>query len=88
MFRVILSVALLFSLSGCMGSEKGIDSGWGLDAFNTQSKESKEEEQWFNSFYGKNHCHGQWASDCKPGEEAGGSGGFWGWQSDSSSQAD
>ncbi len=75
MRRATLSLFLLLALGGCMGSEKGIDAGWGFDALNTQSKEDKEEEQWFNSFYGKNHCHGQWAGECKPGSDEGGGGG-------------
>jgi hypothetical protein len=65
----------LVMLSGCAGYEKGVDAGIGFDALNTQSKEDKENEKWFKSFYGKNHCYGNWASDCADEEHGGGGGG-------------
>lgn len=78
--RALLYTLLLLPLAACAGSEKGVDAGWGFDFFNTQSKEDKENEAWFKSFYGKNHCHGQWMGECKPGSDEGGAGGggMWG----------
>lgn len=73
--RAFIVGVMLTILSGCAGSEKGTDAGWGFDALNTQSKEDKENEQWFNSFYGTKHCYGQWAGDCKPASDEGGLGG-------------
>ena len=61
--RIMLSLVAII-LSGCAGYEKGVDSGLGIGAFNTQSKEDKEKEKWFNSFYGTNQCHGGWTVDC------------------------
>lgn len=74
--RKIASVLLLLSLSACMGTQTGAEAGWGLGALDTQSKEDKENDAWFKSFYGTNHCHGQWGGGCKQGEGSGGS--IWG----------
>lgn len=66
---------MVLSLSGCAGYEKGN----GIDRLNTQTAEEKENEAWFGSFYGKNHC-GVWEGVCEPGTDNGGSsgGGMWG----------
>lgn len=61
---MIGAVSLLMILAACAGSQKGVDAGIGFDIFNTQSKQDKEDEKFFKSFYGKNHCYGNWASDC------------------------
>ncbi|MFZ4541407.1 MAG: hypothetical protein ACOYNL_06305 [Rickettsiales bacterium] len=74
MIRVI-AIAFLLGLSACAGYEKGKESGWGFDALDTISKEEKEEDKWFKSYYGKNHCYGQWAGDCEDDDSAGGGGG-------------
>ena len=81
--RPLISVLILgfalTTLSACMGSEKGTDAGWGFFALDTVSKEDKENEKWFKSFYGTNHCHGQWAGDCEDESSGGGGGGgMWG----------
>ncbi len=73
--RVVLPAASLLAamllLAGCPGSVKGVDVGAGFDAMDTQSKESKEEEKWFNSYYGKSHC--VWGvGNCEGDENAGG----------------
>jgi hypothetical protein len=78
--RKLTLIFLLLSVAACSGLEKGSEAGIGFDAMNTISKEEKENDAWFGSFYGKNHCHGQWASDCKPESDVGGGGGggMWG----------
>lgn len=58
------AVWLLVTLAACAGHQKGVDAGIGFDIFNTQSKQDKEDEKFFKSFYGKSHCYGNWASDC------------------------
>lgn len=73
----LASLLAMLAVAGCAGSEKGTDAGWGFDTFNTQSKEDKENEKWFDSFYGNNHCHGQWAGECTPGDAGAGTGSGW-----------
>ena len=77
--RRMLGIMALLVLAGCAGAEKGSDVGIGFDALNTTSKDDKENDAWFNSFYGKNHCHGQWAGTCTAGasDEGGAGGGMW-----------
>ncbi|MES2984001.1 MAG: hypothetical protein V4735_02305 [Pseudomonadota bacterium] len=73
------AMALLLALTACAGFEKGSEAGLGLDAFTSSTKEEKENDKWFKSFYGKNHCYGAWASDCSDDEGGGGGGGgMWG----------
>jgi hypothetical protein len=72
--RLASTLALVISLvtlGGCMGSEKGN----GISRLDTISEEDKENAKWFKSYYGKNHCFGNWASECADEESAGGSGG-------------
>ena len=77
LLHTVMVASALVALGGCMGHEKGN----GLDRLDTISKEDKEEDAWFKSFYGKNHC-GVWEGACKPGEDSdvggGGGGGMWG----------
>lgn len=55
--RGVLTAALLLAamgmLTACPGYLKGNEAGVGISAMDTQSKESKENEKWFDSFYGK-----------------------------------
>jgi hypothetical protein len=62
---VLVSVAMAVVLGSCAGSTTGKEAGIGFDAFNTQSKEDKENEDWFGSFYGKQRC--VWGSGCGAG---------------------
>lgn len=75
-----LSLALISSMllvSACAGHATGADVGAGFDTLDTESKESKENEKWFNSFYGK--CHGIFGCSEDAGTSAGGgTGGMWG----------
>jgi hypothetical protein len=76
--RAPFAIVGLFLLAACAGHQKGVDVGVGFDAFNTQSKEDKENEKWFDSFYGRSNCHSLWSTYCD--EEAtggGGGGGMW-----------
>lgn len=60
--RVLFASALLLMLAACAGSEKGVDLGVGFDAMDTESKESKDKEKWFDSYYGEERC--TWNSTC------------------------
>jgi len=80
--RGLVSASALFAamvmLTACPGHVKGVDAGVGLEALNTQSKESKEEEKWWDSYYGRSKCNSLWVTGCD--EEAaggGGGGGMW-----------
>jgi hypothetical protein len=66
MRNTTLMVALLL-LAACAGSQKGVDRGAGFDALDTISKEEKEKEKWFDSFYGDSRC--TWNSTCTDPEE-------------------
>ena len=66
----------LLLLSACAGSEKGT----GVNGLDTITAEDREQEAWFKSFYGKDHC-GVSQGVCKPGDNSGsdsGTGGWWG----------
>jgi hypothetical protein len=76
--RGAFSLVALLMLAGCTGHVKGIDAGVGFDAFNTQSKESKENEKWFDSFYGRGKCNSLWVTGCdEDAPSGGGGGGMW-----------
>ncbi len=72
------SLVMLLALCGCAGHEKGADVGIGFDALNTQSKDDKENEKWFDSFYGTKKCEpSPWSTYCN--DDAGAAGGsIWG----------
>ena len=61
MLRAGYVVALL-SLTACAGYQKGVDAGVGIDALDTTTKEQKDRDKWFKSFYGKDHC--VWGDGC------------------------
>ena len=42
---IIGILSVLGMLAGCAGHQKGVDTGIGFDALNTQSKEDKENEK-------------------------------------------
>ena len=72
----------LLTLSACTSlSQKSgslfADKQPGIDQLDTITKEDKEEDAWFKSFYGSNHC-GVWAGYCAPGTESSSGGTFWG----------
>lgn len=71
-----LSLLMVLLLNGC-GSLG--DKAPGLGNLDTITAEDKEEEAWFKSFYGKEHC-GVSQGVCKPGQSGSdsGTGGFWG----------
>lgn len=61
MRTLFISSAFLL-LAACAGSEKGTDVGVGFDTMDTESKESKDKEKWFDSYYGEERC--TWNSTC------------------------
>jgi hypothetical protein len=79
--RALLISAVFLLLAACAGSEKGMDAGVGLDAMDTESKESKDNQKWFKSYYGKSRC--VWGDGCLGDDEddasgtGGGGGGMW-----------
>lgn len=78
--RRLLLAALPLILAACAGHEKGTDKGVGFFALDTESQASKDNQEWFDSYYGK--CHNVWGGSCddknKDGSGGGGGGGFWG----------
>lgn len=64
--RTLLLSAVLLALTGCMGYQ----TGKGLNALDTTSKEDKEDAAWFKSFYGKDHC-GITEGWCDPANKTG-----------------
>jgi hypothetical protein len=62
--RSFLALGLLVMLCACAGLTKGSDVGIGFDAMDTTSKEQKENEAWFNSYYGASTCTPTWGSEC------------------------
>ena len=75
--RRAVAIACAFScllmLNGCMGYQ----TGKGLNALDTVSKEEKEEDAWFKSFYGKDHC-GVTVGWCDPAAGSGVGASPWG----------
>ncbi len=51
--RILCCSVMLVCLSACAGYQKGTDVGVGFDSLDTISKEEKEKQKWFDSFYGK-----------------------------------
>jgi hypothetical protein len=69
--RLFMTILPLLMISACSSlSEKSssifAEKPSGLSGLDTITKEDKEEEAWFKSFYGTNHC-GVWAGTCEPG---------------------
>jgi hypothetical protein len=78
--RAYIYLGALMVLCACSGYKTGSDVGIGFDAMNTQSKESKENDDWFSSFYGSKKCEPTlWSTYCKDdaGAGGGGGGGMW-----------
>ena len=69
-------MAAMLMLTACPGHVKGVDVGAGFDALDTQSKESKDNEKWWGSYYGK--CHNVWGDECTDngGAASSGAGGW------------
>ncbi len=65
--------AMALLLAGCASLSEKSTSPFalkpdGINALDTQTKDDKEEEAWFKSFYGSSHC-GVWEGSCAPGTE-------------------
>ena len=64
-----MPVLLVLALCACSSmSEKShsifADKVSGIDRLDPTSSEQKEEEKWFNSYYGQDHC-GVWEGICR-----------------------
>jgi len=80
--RILVCVPLLM-LAACSSLSEKSSSPFaetlpGLGGLDTVSKEDKEDDAWFKSFYGTNHC-GVWSGTCASGaaESSGSGGGPW-----------
>lgn len=60
--RALVLSALMLTLSSCMGFDKGN----GLDRLDTETKEEKAEQRWFDKYYGgKENCDDSFWSTTK-----------------------